>query len=127
MYKEKLQQILDAIKASPELFDMRSTETPNSKTGACGCIGGFGRLFVNNPKPSHNYYYPLQTVGENIGLTLEESDQLFFALPKECIWTKYAIELNIPFSEGEYIEIKEIKAGHAIQMLENLISGKWEF
>jgi hypothetical protein len=115
---------LNAIKADKEHFDMSKVGPPGYSQ--CGCIGGFGKLFVR----STYGIITLDDVGHWLSLTHIQKDSLFYALPNgKNIWEKYAEELDLPEWQSDFVDdiLCVIKVEHAITMLENLISGKWTF
>lgn len=122
MNTENMLKVAYLIEQHPQQFDMMEPRRVDVNTcGTSGCIGGFAMGLVPEEEAKGLW---LEEIGEKVfGITKEQSRNLFYG---ECIWVKYADELGLPHNPW-MVNMEHIKHHHAVTMLRNLASGRWNF
>lgn len=116
--------IKNLIKEHADRFDMSQWNcSPLNECGTVGCVEGFCKAYIDTKKfksySSDFTGYP--SARRFLGLTEDQAGRLFYS--SNSVWQKYHKELGI----GGNPSLADIKASHAVIMLDNLASGKWNF
>jgi hypothetical protein len=122
MNTENMLKVADLIEQYPQQFNMESPRRVDVHTcGTSGCIGGFAGGLLPEKEAESLW---LHEIGEKVfGITEKQANDLFYG---GNIWSKYAEELGLPH-HTQLVDMEHIKPHHAVTMLRNLASGKWNF
>lgn len=119
-----LRIIKNAIKKHADRFDMSLwCQSGLNECGTLGCVAGFCKAYLATKrfKSYRSDFTGFTSAKKFLGLTDEQAQLLFYS--SGSIWAKYHKELGLVESPSLY----SIKAKHAVIVLENLASGKWNF
>jgi hypothetical protein len=139
-FDEENEEVCDLYSEMRDVYFVKEKDDFDCNTTAC--IAGWAVLYMERYDQNAlrtNYNDEIFNVAaQYLGLTLREARQLFYIqFPSLYVgddidlslWSRYFYEIEDVFSDDieKIQEFKPVQVSHAIEMLRNLVSGKYEF